>query len=187
MPFLDGKDDKLTLLSWDTENQEDYIRCDGSRIIFEDKQDRQLLTLGSIPYNMVSFELLIKVKKKSSNARIDFGFQNDSGLLRWRDDGKVLKGKDIVGLLETFNSEDSLSCNLQRIMVDDSIHHYCKFSKNNKLIGSWVMDDTENFRPQISFWPLQDTTETAEVETNFLNKQLDYKTGIFVSMKFSYV
>ena len=130
---------------------------------------------------------MIKVNKKSSNASINVGFQGDPGVLRWRDGGKVDDGEDVLGILETFNSKDSLSCNLQRIMVDQHTYQYCKFSKNDKLIGSWVIDGTENVTPFIVFIPLHDTTETAEVETNFLGKQLDYKSGILMSMKFKFL
>ena len=38
LPFLDGKDDKQTLLAWHPEMQNDHIRCDGSRVIFDDKE-----------------------------------------------------------------------------------------------------------------------------------------------------
>ena len=171
--FLDGKDEQVQLLSWNTIiGEENLIKCHGNQITFSGNEAKVNIieTSQAIPDALNSFSFSTKLKSKTEDLRVDIGFKFEEGnYIRWRGDGNLDNEIEYpIADLELITNEDLIECQFHKIIVGQKSYKYIKFFKNRKIVGSHIVD-CQFAKPFVSFLPLKDEPSVAEVETSFTN------------------
>lgn len=165
------------LLSWQCKTEDDFIRCDGSQIVFSDNESRHIITSQHIPTSLLSFYFETKVIRGSDGNSIDIGMEMDKSDMMYRSSsGNIDDGRTIFDKLESFNNGDLIGCYIRRIKAADHTYQYCHFMKNQQKAGSRIIEGNHIY-PQIIFRPKGNKSEIVEVETNLGNGTFKNELG----------
>ena len=168
--FSDEEGEKVNFFTWETKQQDGNLYCHQSEIVFSDTKSRSLVTAQPIPQSLSSSSFTAKVKNCSDKVKIKLGFNFLGKYINWRSDSVLENESGVLSNLEIFKEGDNIRCDLEVVRIDEDIYQYCKFTKNEKYVGGWVIGKGETIYPSVQFVPLTTMREKIVLEVKFGNK-----------------